>query len=125
MLYASSSAPDTDFFARLVDEDPDGMALEVCYGMVRARHRNGYDVEEPLEPGHVYRFDITMGATAVRFREGHRIRLEITSSDFPNHDRNHNLGRNDLIDTELQAAEQTIHHSPKYPSRLVLDVDER
>lgn len=125
VLYASSSAPDTDFFARLVDEAPDGVALEVCYGMVRARHRNGYDAEELLEPGRVYRFDITLGATAVRFRKGHRIRLEITSSDFPNHDRNHNVGRNDLIDAELQVAEQTIHHSPKYPSRLVLDVDER
>ena len=99
------------------------MALEVCYGMVRAGHRNGYDIEETMEPGRVYRFGITMGATAVRFLKGHRIRLEITSSDFPNHDRNHNVGRNDLIDAELQVAEQTIHHSPKYPSQLVVAVD--
>ncbi len=124
ILYASSSAPDTDFFARLVDEDPDGIALEVCYGMVRARHRNSFDEEELLTPGEVTEFKIKLGATANRFLKGHRIRLEITSSDFPNHDRNHNTGGNDLADTELVSALQTIVHSPQYPSRLIVNVDE-
>lgn len=124
VLHAASSAPDTDFFARLVDEDPDGPATEVCYGLVRARHRNSYDTEDFLNPGEVTEFRIKMGATAICFQAGHRIRLEITSSDFPNHDRNHNTGRNDLVDTELKKAEQTIHHSPAYPSRLILPVDE-
>ncbi len=123
VLYASSSAPDTDFFARLVNEDPDGPALEVCYGMVRARHRHSLDREEFLTPGEVTEFRIKLGATACRFLKGHRIRLEITSSDFPNHDRNHNTGRNDLADTKCVTAQQKIFHSVEHPSRLVLRVD--
>ncbi|MHA1331560.1 MAG: CocE/NonD family hydrolase, partial [Candidatus Hodarchaeales archaeon] len=123
VLYASSSAPDTDFFARLVDEHPKGPALEVCYGMVRARHRNSLDREELLTPGEITMFRIKLGPTACRFLKGHRIRLEITSSDFPNHDRNHNTGRNDLTDTKLVAAQQKIFHSTNYLSRLILTVD--
>ena len=123
VLQASSTAPDTDFFARLVDEYPDGPALEVCYGLVRARHRHSLDREELLTPGEVTEFRIQLGATACRFLKGHRIRLEITSSDFPNHDRNHNTGRNDLADTELIAAQQKVYHSAEYPSRLILPVE--
>ena len=122
VLYASSSAVDTDFFARLVDNDPKGLAIEVCYGMVRARHRNSLEVEELIEPGTVYEFRIKLGPTACRFLKGHRIRLEITSSDFPNHDRNHNTGRDDLADVELCTAEQKVYHSSTYPSRLLLPV---
>ena len=124
VLHAASTAPDTDFFARLVDEDPDGMALEVCYGMVRARHRNGLDSDELLVPGEATEMPIRLGAVACRFLKGHRIRLEITSSDFPNHDRNHNVGRNDLTDVELATAKQTVYHSARYPSRLILPVSE-
>jgi uncharacterized protein len=125
-LSASSSCPDTDFFARLVDESPDGgPAIEICYGMVRARHRNGLSSEDLLEPNTPTHFHIRLGATANCFRKGHRIRLEITSSDFPNHDRNHNVGRNDLEDTELQTAQQTIHHGPDGMSKLTLPVDAR
>ena len=124
VLHVSSSAPDTDFFARLVDEQPGGPALEVCYGMVRARHRNSLDIEELLTPGEVTELSIKLGATACRFLAGHRIRLEITSSDFPNHDRNHNTGKNDLVDTELAVAENRVFHSERYPSRLVLPVTE-
>ena len=120
VLHASSSAPDTDFFARLVDEHPGGPALEVCYGMVRARHRHSLDEEALLTPGQVAELQITLGPTACSFLRGHCIRLEITSSDFPNHDRNHNTGRNDLEDTELMVAEQRVFHTPAQPSRLVL-----
>jgi len=123
ILYASSSVPDTDFFARLVDEHPDGPALEVCYGMVRARHRHSLDREELLTPDEVTEFRIRLGATACRFLKGHRIRLEITSSDFPNFDRNHNTGRNDLADTELVPARQKVFHLEEYPSHLILNVD--
>ena len=129
VLYVSSSAPDTDFFARLVDEHPaegedrsSGRALEVCYGMVRVRHRNSLDAEELLSPGEVVEVRIQLGPTACRFEPGHRIRLEITSSDFPNHDRNHNTGKNDLADTELAVATNAVHHSARRPSRLVLPV---
>lgn len=120
VLYASSSAPDTDFFARLIDEHPDGTALDVCYGMVRARHRNSLDQEELLTSGEVTGFRIKLGPTACRFLEAHRIRLEITSSDFPNFDRNHNTGKNDLEDTELAVARQTVYHSLGQASKLVL-----
>ena len=126
VLYASSSAVDTDFFARLVDEYPDGgQALEICYGMVRARHRNGLDREDLLTPGEVVPYRIRLGATACRFLKGHRIRLEITSSDFPNHDRNHNTGKNDLVDVELMDAVQKVCWGGGRDSRLVLRVAER
>jgi hypothetical protein len=145
VVFVSSTAPDTDFFARLVDEFPDetaadedtpwyhvirgdsstpaatlGPAREICYGMVRARHRNSLDIEEFLELGEVIELRIEMGPTSCCFLPGHRLRLEITSSDFPNHDRNHNTGRNDLADTELVSAEQQIFHTPEYPSALML-----
>ena len=122
VLHASSSAPDTDFFARLVDDDPEGIALEVCYGFVRARHRHGLGTEELLVPGEVTELPIKLGPTAVTFGAGHRIRLEITSSDFPSHDRNHNTGGDDLSETELVPARQAVHHSRVHPSRLVLPV---
>jgi uncharacterized protein len=120
VLFASSSARDTDFFARLVDEAPEGPALEIGYGMVRARHRNSLDREELLCPEEVVELRIKMGATACRFARGHRVRLEVTSSDFPNHDRNHNTGGNDLEEVEMVRAEQNIFHSEKWPSRLNL-----
>ena len=123
-LYAASSAPDTDFFARLVDEAPGGPALEVAYGMVRARHRHSLEREDLLTPGEITEFRIKMGATACRFLAGHRVRIEITSSDFPNHDRNHNTGRNDLADTILEIAAQHVHHSSQFPSRLILPVSQ-
>ncbi|MCD6362370.1 MAG: CocE/NonD family hydrolase [Armatimonadetes bacterium] len=123
VLYAASSAPDTDFFARLVDEDPEGIALEICYGMVRARHRNSWHEEELIKPGRVYEYRIKLGATACRFLKGHRIRLEVCSADFPNHDRNHNTGGDDLRETELVPARQQVFHSAEYPSRLIMSVN--
>ncbi len=105
ILHVTSTTPDTDFFARLVDEDPDGPALEVAYGMVRARYRNGLDREEFLVYGQVTEIEIALGPTACCFLPGHRLMLEITSSDFPSHDRNHNTGENDLFDSRLQTAQ--------------------
>jgi len=122
VMYASSSARDTDFFSRLVDEIPAGPALDICQGAIRARHRNSPDRKELLEPGRIVEYRIVMGPTACRFPMDHRIRLEITSSDFPNYDRNHNTGGNDLAETKMETAEQQIHHSSTYPSRLVLPV---
>lgn len=122
ILYASSSALDTDFFVRLIDDDPDGPAMEVCYGFVRARYRNGLDQEELLEPGEIYKYTVDLGYTACRFRQGHRIRLDVCSSDFPNHDRNHNTGMNDLTDAEMVPARQIIFHSIEYPSCVLLPI---
>lgn len=122
VLHVSSSARDTDFFARLVHEVADGPAAEICYGMLRLRHRNGTDTDELVPPGEIAEIRIELGPTACRFAVGDRIRLEITSSDFPNHDRNHNTGRNDLTDTELLAATNTVYHAAARPSRLILPV---
>jgi len=122
VLYAASSAVDTDFFARLVDEAPDGPALEVCYGFVRSRHRHSLQSEDFLTPGEVTEFRLKMGPTSVRFLAGHRIRLEITGSDFPNFDRNHNTGGADLFEVTLERALHTVHHSAGHPSRLALPV---
>ena len=120
VLYAATSAPDTDFFARLIDEIPDGPATEVAYGMVRARHRESLEHEDFAVPGQTVVYRIRLTSTAVRFLRGHRIRLDITSSDFPNFDRNNNTGKNDLVDSELLVAEQTVYHDAANPSCLVL-----
>ena len=121
VLHAATSARDTDFFVRLVDVPPgDAPAIDVSMGMVRARYRNGFEPEQLLTPGEVVEYRIALRATANRFLAGHRIQLEVASSDFPNYDRNHNTGRDDLADPELLPATQTIHHSAARPSRLVL-----
>lgn len=120
VLYAASSAIDTDFFVRLIDREPNGRELEICYGFVRARHRHSFEQEDFLTPGEVTEFRLQLGPTACRFAPGHRIQIEITSSDFPNHDRNHNTGGNDLFETELIIADQQIHHTPTFPSQIIL-----
>jgi len=82
-LYAASSAPDTDFMAKLLDVWPDGYAQRLCDGMVRARFREGMDDPSPIEPGRVYAYDINCWNTSQEFKKGHRIRLEVASSAFP------------------------------------------
>jgi uncharacterized protein len=122
-LYAASSAPDTDFIARLADVHPDGFVQPISYGIVRARYRDGFD-QPPrwLAPGAVEAFAIQLHPVATCFLPGHRLRLEITSSDFPNYDRNHNTGGDDFSDPTLLTAQQAIHHSPAYPSHVTLPV---
>ena len=83
MLYASSSARDTDWHVRLVDVHPDGSARFLCHGMLRARFRESFEEPQLLEPGEVYRFEFGMDAGGVRFLPGHRIRVEVMSSWFP------------------------------------------
>jgi putative CocE/NonD family hydrolase len=120
VLHASSSAPDTDFFARLIDVAPDGTAIDVAYGMVRARYRRGLDRPELLKPGEPTKFVIRLRPTSNLFLAGHRIRLDITSSDFPNYDRNHNTAADQNADATLETAEQTILHGPGFGSKLIL-----
>lgn len=121
-LYAASSAPDTDFFARLIDVAPDGVARDVASGMVRARFRHSLEKSELLRPGAPYEFVIKLRPTSNLFKPGHRIRLDITSSDFPNYDRNHNTGADQNADATLAVAEQTVLHSLKFRSKLMLPV---
>ena len=122
VLYASSDALDTDFIARLCDLYPDGRAIILCDGIVRTRFREGLSREVMMTPGTVYELDIDMGVTSNVFLPGHRLRLEITSSCFPRFARNLNTGEPQATGTRMQLANQTVHHSAAYPSRLVLPV---
>jgi uncharacterized protein len=122
MLYASSSALDTDFTGKLVDVFPDGKAYNLCEGIIRARYRDSADQLSLLEPGKVYRYEIDLWVTSNVFMPGHRIRLEVSSSNFPRFDRNPNSGKEFGTDTELVKATQTLYHDGTYPSHLVLPV---
>jgi hypothetical protein len=119
-LFASSSAPDTDFFARLIDVAPDGMARDVALGMVRARYRHGLKQPELIQPGEIVKYTIELDPTSNAFLASHRIRLDITSSDFPNYDRNHNTSADQNADIELKTARQTIHHGGNHATCLIL-----
>ena len=119
-LYAASSAPDTDFIVRLIDVHPDGFAQNLCYGIVRARFRDGLDRPNLMTPGEVYEFTIKLLPTCNLFKAGHRIRVDISSSDFPNFDRNHNTGKEDWADPELRTAKQTVFHNTSRPSCITL-----
>ena len=121
-IYASSSAPDTDFTAKLVDVGPDGYARNVTEGIIRARSREAGQRSSPIAPGTVYRYDIDMWATSNVFKRGHRVRLEVSSSNFPKYDRNANTGEPIGSDTTVVSALQTVHHSPEYPSHVTLPV---
>ncbi|HEY5911301.1 MAG TPA: CocE/NonD family hydrolase [Verrucomicrobiae bacterium] len=121
-LWASSSAPDTDFTAKLVDVHPDDKAYNLCDGILRARYRKGPGKPVLLEPGHAEQFDIDLWVTSNLFKRGHRIRLEVSSSNFPRFDRNPNTGGRFGSDTELLAAKQTVYHDGAHPSHLLLPV---
>jgi putative CocE/NonD family hydrolase len=123
-LWVSTSARDTDFSANLVDVHPDGRALLLCQGMQRLRYRNSLRQPELAEPGRIYRVHLEVGATSNVFLPGHRIRLEISSSNFPRYDRNSNTGG--AIATEREEdmipAINCVHHGPGGPSHLTLPV---
>ena len=119
ILFASSSAVDTDFVARLTDVFPDGRAIQLKAGALRTRYRDRGGEPSFLEPGHVYRLEIDMWATANRFKAGHRLRVDISSADFPKFDRNTNLGGEP---GEPIPARQTIYHDADYPSHLEVRV---
>jgi uncharacterized protein len=123
-LWAASSAPDTDFVARLVDVHPNGFAQNLTDGIIRARYRNFAKGETPslIEPGVAYEYEIDLWATSNVFKAGHRIRLDVTSSNFPRWDRNPNTGHDFGADAELAAARQTILHDRQHPSYVVLPV---
>jgi len=123
-LFASSSAPDTDFTVKLVDVDGDGKPMSVTDGIVRARYRNAGTEPEFLVPGEVAAFTIACNPTAWVFPRGHRVRLEISSSNFPAFSRNLNSGGDIATETTAKIARQTVFHSPEYPSRIILPVIE-
>ena len=131
-LFAASSAPDTDFVARLVDVYPDGRAICVADGILRASARESYPAPgvvrpvapSPIEPGEIYEYVIDLWATGITFLPGHRIRVEITSSSHPRWERNLNTGESTLESSRTEVAHQTIFHDAGRPSRITLTVVE-
>jgi putative CocE/NonD family hydrolase len=122
VLYAATDGQDTDWTAKLVDVAPSGYAMNLCDGILRARYRAGFSLPTLLTPNEVYEYVVDLGVTGNVFRQGHCIRLEVSSSNFPRFDRNPNTGHPIGMDAELRAAQQTVYHSPQYPSHLLLPV---
>jgi hypothetical protein len=122
VLWASSSARDTDFTGKLVDVHPDGKAYNLCEGILRARYRRGLNRPSLLKPGRVERFEIDLWVTSNLFLPGHRIRLQVSSSNYPRFDRNPNSGLPFGTDTDLLPARQMILHDREHPSHLLLPV---
>ncbi|MEU5696197.1 CocE/NonD family hydrolase [Actinosynnema sp. NPDC020468] len=120
VLHAATSAVDTDWTAKLVDVGPCGYARNISDGIVRARYRGA--VPELVTPGEVVEYRIDLGATSNIFKPGHRIRVEISSSNFPHFDRNPNTGELPGTSTELVSALQNVHHAGAHASRIVLPV---
>jgi len=120
-LWASSDAPDTDFVARLVDVHPDGFSQNLTDGVIRARYRGG-NTPILLKPGQPYEFTIDLWATAIVFKVGHCIRLQVTSACFPRWDRNPNTGEPFGEETFARTARQTILHDANHPSNIVLPI---
>jgi putative CocE/NonD family hydrolase len=120
VLYGTSSAPDTDWVVRLCDIWPDGRALSVCDGILRARYRNSLSHTELMKPGQVYRFEVDLWATAQVFGAGHRLRVEVASSDFPRYDRNPNTGEVFGTGNHGYVAHNTLFHDRMRPSHILL-----
>jgi putative CocE/NonD family hydrolase len=124
-LFAKSSAVDTDFTAKLVDVYPDGRAINLTEGILRARYRESTGEAKPIVPGQVYEYKIDMWATSNVFLKGHRIRLEVSSSNFPRFDRNLNTGKDASTGSTFVKATNTILHDAAHPSALILPVAPR
>ena len=122
VLYAASTAPDTDFTAKLVDVFPSGYAMNVAQGILRARYRDSWCEPAPMRPGEIYRLEIDCWSSSNCFRRGHRIRVEISSSNYPQFDRNPNTGHPFGLDAELRPATQSVYHDDAHPSHVLLPV---
>jgi uncharacterized protein len=121
-LFAASTAVDTDFTATLTDVEPDGRAIHICEGIRGATFRESLEHPTPIEPGRVYEYTISLWETSRLFKAGHRIRVEVSSSNFPRYARNQNTGEPFGTSAETKIAEQTIHHDAERPSRLILPI---
>jgi putative CocE/NonD family hydrolase len=122
VLWASSSAVDTDFTAKLVDVHPDGFAQNLADGILRCRYRSSAERPRPLQPGRPEELRIDLWATSHVFLAGHRVRLEVSSSNFPRFDRNLNTGGDQATGTAWEVARQTVYHDSARPSHIVLPV---
>ena len=118
VIYASSSARDTDWFVHLVEVDENGAFLPligVDCGKVRARYRISLNKTRFLKPGEIYKYSIDLWQTGITIRPGHRLRIELASADFPSYSRNLNTGGNNETGTKFVSANQAIYHDPKHP----------
>ena len=120
VLFAATDATDTDWTAKLVDVGPNGYAMNLCDGVIRGRFRNSFSRPELIEPDKVFRYEIDLGVTGNVFRRGHRIRVEISSSNFPRFNRNPNTGHTFGMDAETRDARQTVYHTRDWPSHILL-----
>lgn len=123
-VYAASSATDIDWFVKLIDVFPDGTAYNILNGGVRGRYRHSRLYPAPLTPGEVVAYDVDLQATSNVFKKGHRIRVEISSSDFPNYDLNPNsyVDLSDCGPEDYVVADQTVFHDAARPSSIELPV---
>ena len=124
-LFASTDCADTDFTAKLVDVFPDGKAINLCDGIIRGRYRDSTEKQSLLNPGQVYEFTVDLYPTSNVFLPGHKIRLDISSSNFPRFDRNPNTGNKFGVDCELKTANQTVYHEKDFASHLLLPINKR
>ena len=120
VLFVSSDAKDTDFTLKLIDVYPDGKAYNLDETIQRVRYREGYDKEVFMEKDKVYEVKLSALSTSNFFPKGHQIRIEISSSNFPRFDRNLNTGGNNYDEKVGVVAKNKVHHSTKYPSRIIL-----
>lgn len=121
-LYVSSDAKDTDFTIKLIDVYPDGRAYNLDETIQRVRYREGYDKEVFMEEGQVYKLELTPMSTSNYFAKGHRIRIEVSSSNFPRFERNLNTGGNNYDEKEGVVAHNKVHHTAGYPSQIRLPI---
>ncbi|MBM3947050.1 MAG: CocE/NonD family hydrolase, partial [SAR202 cluster bacterium] len=121
-LWATTDGRDTDWTAKLVDVYPDGKSVNLCDGIIRARYRQGTDKAVLLNPGQPYDYTVDLVATANLFKAGHRVRVEISSSNFPRFDRNSNSGGKIQDEATGRAAMQRVHHTAARPSSIELPV---
>jgi hypothetical protein len=121
-LFASSSAVDTDFTAKLIDVWPNGFAQNLTEGILRASYRESTTAAKPIVPSKVYEYTIDLWSTSNIFLKGHKIRLEVSSSNFPRFDRNLNTGKSASTSATFVKATNTILHDAAHPSALILPV---
>jgi putative CocE/NonD family hydrolase len=126
VLYVSSDAKDTDFTVKVIDVYPDGTAYNLDETIQRARYRDGYDRPPVwMEAGKVYKVALQPMTTSNWFAAGHRIRIEVSSSNFPRFDRNLNTGGNNYDESKGVMAHNAVYHSKQYPSQVTLTVVKR
>jgi uncharacterized protein len=121
-VYAKSTAVDTDFTAKLVDVWPNGFAQNLTEGILRARYRNSQEKPELINPDEIYPLNIDLWSTSNVFKQGHRLRLEVSSSNFPRFDRNLNTGQDNQSSAQMVKATNAIYHDAEHPSALLLPV---